>query len=276
MDPMTKLDTGTDQLLCRVEEGVATVTLNRPEKRNALSDELTPALREILLQLDQSTEARCVVLTGAGKAFCAGGDVSAMGAKRTDTRVARSRDDLVRDLIRKEETLSLRLHELSKPTIAALPGAAAGAGLSIALACDLRIAAESAFITTAFANIGLSGDYGGTWFLTRLVGSSKAKELYFTARRVPAAECAELGIVNSVVPDAELEKHTQELASQIAAGPPIALQHMKSNLNDAIGGDLRDSLRREAERLMRCRDTEDHREAVAAFLEKRPPNFRGA
>lgn len=269
------VDTGTDELLCSVEQGVATITLNRPEKRNALSDALTPALRETLLTVEAAPEVRCVVITGAGRAFCAGGDVSRMGDKRSDGATARSRDDLVRDLIRKEETLTLRLHELTKPTIAVLPGPAAGAGLSLALACDLRIAAASAFITTAFGNIGLSGDYGGTWFLTQLVGPSKAKELYFTSGRVSAEECAALGLVNEVVADDELAKRAREIALSIASGPPIALRSMKANINDAIRGDLRNSLTREAERLIRCRDTEDHAEAVRAFLEKRRPQFRG-
>jgi enoyl-CoA hydratase/carnithine racemase len=280
MDNAHSLDSGTEELLCNVEQGVATITLNRPEKRNALSDALTPALREMLLTVEAAADVRCVVITGAGRAFCAGGDVSRMGDRMSGTRgdaaAARSRDDLVRELVRKEEALTLRLHELAKPTIAVLPGPAAGAGLSLALACDLRIAAASAFITTAFGNIGLSGDYGGTWFLTQLIGPSKAKELYFTSRRVSAEECAALGLVNEVVADDELSKRAREIAVEIASGPPIALRHMKANINDAIGGDLRNSLTREAERLFRCRDTEDHGEAVRAFLEKRQPQFRGA
>jgi enoyl-CoA hydratase/carnithine racemase len=156
-----------------------------------------------------------------------------------------------------------------------LPGAAAGAGLSIALACDLRIAADSAFITTAFANIGLSGDYGCSWLLTQLVGPARAKELFYTARRVSAEEGKALGIFNEVVPFAELGARAAELAATIANGPPIAIRYMKENLNRATGADLRTCLAMEADRMVRCTRTEDHREAVRAFLDKRQPEFKG-
>jgi enoyl-CoA hydratase/carnithine racemase len=159
--------------------------------------------------------------------------------------------------------------------VAALSGPAAGAGLSLALACDLRIAAESAFVTTAYARLGLSGDYGGAWFLTRLVGTAKARELFFTAARVEAAECERLGLVNRVVPDAELEKTAMDLARRIAAGPPVALRYMKDNLNRALDAGLRDCLDVEADRMVQGAMTEDYLEAVAAFAEKRAPVFKG-
>ena len=276
---MARVDTGTEQLLAEIEDGVATITLNRPQKRNALSDELTPALRESLLRFDEAPEVRVVVLTGAGTAFCAGGDVSGMGSnrapKRASSAVKRSFQDGVRELQRKQETLTLRLFDLSKPTIAALPGPAAGAGFSIALACDLRLAAESAFVTTAFANIGLSGDYGASWLLPQLVGIAKAKELFFTSRRIGAAEGLALGVFNEVVEDDRLAKRTAELARTIADGPPVALRYMKENLNRAVGADLRTCLALEADRMSRSAQTEDHREAVAAFLGKRAPVFQG-
>ncbi|HET6472743.1 MAG TPA: enoyl-CoA hydratase [Pseudomonadales bacterium] len=274
------VDTGTDQLLCEIEAGVATITLNRPDKRNALSNELTPALRRVLLDADTDPAVRCVVITGAGRAFCSGGDVSGMGGNASPPPMAsdapkRTIDDAIRNLQQGQETLTLRLFDLSKPTIAALPGAAAGAGMSIALACDLRIAAQSAFITTAFANIGLSGDYGGSWLLTRLVGPSRAKELYYTSRRVGADEGLALGIFNEVVADDELMARTQTLAGSIASGPPIALRYMKENLNRAVGADLRSALAMEADRMVRCTRTDDHKEAVQAFMAKRKPTFRG-
>jgi enoyl-CoA hydratase/carnithine racemase len=274
---MAKFDTGTDTLLCNLANGVATITLNRPEKRNALSDELTPALRETLLTLDTHPDVRCVVLTGAGNAFCAGGDVSGMGSRRSNdaTQARPSIQDAATNLLHRQETLTLRLHRLSKPTIAALPGAAAGAGMSIALACDIRIAARSGFMTTAFANIGLSGDYGGSWFLTRIVGSAKAKELYFTAQRIYGEEGVSLGLFNRVVDDDQLQTQAQELAQQIANGPPIAIRYMKENLNRAIECDLMTSLQNEADKMVRCTQTQDHREAVSAFLEKRAPDFKG-
>jgi len=268
-----------DEILLDIEDGVATVTLNRPEKRNALSDNLTPALRAILLELESDTRVGCVLITGAGTAFCAGGDVSGMGAgagaAQPDDRPPPSLEDGIRNLQHKQETLTLRLHQLAKPTVAALPGPAAGAGLSIALACDIRLASESAFITTAFRNIGLSGDYGASWLLTQLVGPSKAKELYFTSERIGAGECKALGIVNQVFPDETFRADAFSFAEQIAAGPPIAQRYMKENLNRAITADLKTCLDMEADRLVRCARTEDHREAVSAFLNKRTPKFKG-
>jgi len=273
-----RIDTGTEELLCDVDAGVATITLNRPGKRNALSDRLTPALRETLLVVERDPAIRCVVLTGAGGAFCAGGDVSGMGGGRPDVSPDAARpslEDAVRTLQHRQETLTLRLYELAKPTIAALPGAAAGAGLSIALACDLRIAAESAILTTAFANIGLSGDYGASWLLTRLIGTARARELFYTARRVSAAEALSLGLVNEVVPDDRLGARTAELTRAIADGPPIALRFMKEHLNRALEQDLRTCLAMEADRMVRCTRTDDHREAVQAFMAKRKPAFSG-
>lgn len=278
MGTPTDLDTGTDQLLCSLDDGVATITLNRPERRNALSDQLTPALRQTLLTVEADPAVRCVVITGAGRAFCAGGDVSGMGGNAgsgSRPPAQTSPQDAVQRLKHGQETLTLRLFDLAKPTIAALPGPAAGAGFSIALACDLRIAAASAFLVTAFANIGLSGDYGGSWLLTQLVGVARAKELYYTSRRVAADEALALGIVNEVVPDSELAARTQELARTLASGPPIALRYMKQNLNRAVGADLRTCLAEEAERMVRCTRTDDHREAVRAFLDKRQPTFTG-
>ncbi|HAL42393.1 MAG TPA: enoyl-CoA hydratase [Gammaproteobacteria bacterium] len=270
----TIIETGTPQLLCTLDDRVATITLNRPEKRNALSDELTPALRQTLLELEQRRDVGCIVITGAEATFCAGGDIGGMGGGKqqgpTPTPEAR-----IRELVHKQETLTLRLFDLAKPTLAALPGAAAGAGLCIALACDIRIAATSAFITTAYRNIGFSGDYGGSWLLTQLVGPSRAKELYFTARRVQADEALALGIFNRVVEDHLLQQEARQLALEIANGPPVAVGYMKENINRAIQGSLRECLALEADRLIRCAATEDHKEAVAAFLAKRPPTFNG-
>lgn len=266
------VDTGTDQLLCQVDGHVATLTFNRPEKRNALGDIVTPALREMLLVLEADPEVRVVVLTGAGKAFCAGGDVKGMGGGLPDDR---SLDDKIRALQHRQQTLTQRLFEMPKPTIAALPGAAAGAGMSIALACDLRIGAAGAFFAPGFGAIGLSGDYGGSWQLTQIVGPAKAKEIYFTGRRVHADEALALGLLNEVVPDATLQARTAELAAQIAGGPPLAIRYMKQNINRAMQADFKTCLDWEADRLVRVAQTEDHKEAVRAFIEKRTPEFRG-
>ena len=273
----TQLDTGTDELLCSVDERVATITLNRPERKNALSDNLTPALRQTLLELNTSQEVGCIVITGAGNAFCAGGDVSGMGGGSNNEKPEHtpSVQERVKTLQHKHETLTLRLFEHAKPTIASLPGPAVGAGMCIALACDMRIGSESAFIGTGYRNVGFSGDYGGSWLLTQLVGIAKAKELFFTGRRIQSDECLELGLFNQVVPDDKLKESTTELARQIASGPPIAIGYMKENINRSLELDLRGALAQEADRLMRCAQTNDHKEAVKAFMEKRSPVFKG-
>ena len=271
------LDTGTGELLATLDEGVATLTLNRPAARNALSDTLSPALRRMFARLRDLPEARCVVITGAGTAFCAGGDVKGMGDAGRDDRPTRpqTREAIVAELTERQRALTGALHALTQPTIAALPGAAAGAGFALALACDLRIAAESAFVTTGFANVGLAGDYGASWFLPRLVGQGMARELFFTAERVDAARCLALGIVNRVVPDERLAEETRELALRLAAGPSVAYRHMKANLDRGEREPLDAHLAHEAEATVATAATEDHREAVRAFVEKRRPDFRG-
>ena len=272
-----QIDTGTDELLCSLDERVALITLNRPERKNALSDNLTPALRQTLFELNTNQEVGCIVITGAGNAFCAGGDVSGMGGG-SNTEMPKKPptvQDRVNTLQHKQETLTLRLFEHAKPTIASLPGPAVGAGMCIALACDIRVGAESAFIGTGYRNVGFSGDYGGSWLLTQLVGVAKAKEFFFTGRRIQSEECLALGLFNQVVPDDQLQKSTMELAQQIASGPPIAIGYMKENINKALELDLRGALAQEADRLMRCAETNDHKEAVRAFMEKRTPVFNG-
>ena len=273
-----KIDTGTEELLCTLDERVATVTLNRPEKRNSLSDDLTPALREILLVLESHPDVGCVMITGAGEAFCSGGDVSGMGAGSSPKSEPPPReltlDERVAELIRKQEALTLRLYELSKPTVAALPGPAAGAGLSIALACDLRVASSTAFVLTAFANLGLSGDYGASWFLNRLLGQAKAKELMYLPERIGAEECERLGLVNRVFSPETFRDESFALARRLANGPTVALSRMKRNLNRGALQGLRESLALEAEHMVMSFQTDDAREAVRAFTEKRKPEFK--
>ena len=275
---MNTIETGTEELLCRLEDRVAIITLNRPKKKNALSDHLTPALRKTLLDLETKREVGCILITGSGDAFCAGGDIGGMGGNASKDEEVSERptaEERVRALIHKQETLTLRLADHAKPTIAALPGVAAGAGLCIALACDIRVACRSAFVTTAYRNIGFSGDYGGSWLLTQLVGPSKAKELFFTGRRVQSDEALALGIFNNVFEDASFENEALAMAKQIASGPPIAIAFMKEHINRAVTGDLRSNLAMEADRLIRCAATSDHKEAVKAFMEKRTPVFTG-
>jgi enoyl-CoA hydratase/carnithine racemase len=264
-----EIDTGTEQLLCQVEARVAVVTLNRPEARNALTLDIKEGLRRLIPALGDDTGVGCVLLTGAGGAFCAGGDTKVMAEGPPPEREPRIR------MLRREHEIPAAIHRLAKPVLAALPGPAAGAGFALALCCDLRILAESAFVTTAYARLGLSGDYGASWFLTRLVGTARARELFFTARRVDARECEQLGIANRVVPDAELHDVAQQLAREIAAGPPIALRYMKENLNRALVEGLESCLESEAERMVAGAFTEDYVEAVKAFTQKRAPRFEG-
>jgi len=268
---MRPIDTGTDQLLAHVDDGIAVLTLNRPERRNALTRALLDALARVLAEVEADDEVACVVLTGAGGAFCAGGDVKDM-ATEDDELPFDARVQLQR---RNHHETAGRLHRMPKPTVAALPGPAAGAGLSLALACDLRYAAEGAVLTTAFARVGFAGDYGGTWFLTQLVGPAKARELYFFADRVPAAEALRLGLVNAVFPAADLESEVLGRARRLASGPRLAHRYMKENLNRALTGPLEDALDLEATLHLHTGTTEDHREAAKAFVEKREPVFRG-
>ena len=261
----------TNALLETVADGVATLTMNRPDRRNALSNEMMTDFLEALPRLAEDPDVGAVVISGSGNAFCAGGDVKAM-AEGTEFK-ENTLEGKARKL-RSDMEVSGWLHRMPKPTIAMVPGAAAGAGLSIALACDLRVASESSKFTTAFGKVGYSGDFGGSYFLTRLVGTAKARELYFTSALLKAPEALNLGIVNRVVPDEDLQTEVMELARQMASGPQIALSYMKKNLNAAETGTLSDVFDLEAWHHTRCGLTEDHKEATKAFVEKRTPIFR--
>ena len=268
-----EIDTGTNELLCVVREGVALITLNRPEARNALSDKLTPALRTQIRERGEDPEVGAILITGAGTAFCSGGDVKGMGGR--GPRGQMSFEERLADLRWRQANLTGALVAVRKPTIAALPGAAAGAGLALALACDIRIAARSAFVSTGYARIGLSGDYGIAWLMTRAVGSARARELMFTGERVDAERCERIGLFNRVVEDAKLQGEAFALAKSLAEGPRLALASMKDNLDDALHIDYATALHREAERLVRASRTADHKEAVQAFVDKRKPVFKG-
>lgn len=269
------IDTGTDELLCAIRDRVAIITLNRPEARNAMSDDLTPALRSMIRICGENPQVGALLFTGAGTAFCAGGDVKGMGARRARKKLEMSHDEKVADLQERQQLLTGALVSVRKPTIAALPGPAVGAGLALAMACDIRIAAESAFVSTGYLRVGLSGDYGIAWLLTRLVGTARARELMFTGDKVDAARCEAIGLVNRVVPDAKLQQEAFALARSMAEGPTIALRYMKDNLDEALLFDFATARDHEAERLIRTTMTADHREAVQAFVEKRKPNFTG-
>jgi len=273
------LDTGTIDLLASVEDGIATIVMNRPERRNALSGSMLKAMGAVLAECESDPAVACVVLTGAGGAFCAGGDVKGMadGSGGGSTAAAGADiDSRIHAQRLSQRATAGKLYKLPKPTIAAIPGAAAGAGLSLALACDLRIAAEGAVMTTAFAKVGFSGDYGGTYFLCHLVGSGKARELYYLSDRIDMAEALRLGLVNWVVPSERLDAKTHEIARRLAKGPRIAYRYMKENINRALSGaDVDDCLDLEATHHNHTGMTEDHREAAKAFVEKREPAFKG-
>ena len=273
---MRTIDTGTDHLLATVDDGVATLTMNRPERRNAMSGPMNQALGRVLAEVEVADDVACVVLTGAGGAFCAGGDVKGMasgGDGGTGAPIAY--DAGVHRQRLNQRAISQRLYEMPKPTIAALPGAAAGAGLSLALACDLRYAVSTAVLTTAFAKVGFAGDYGGTWFLTRLVGSAKARELYYFSDKITAEEAERLGLVNAVFPADAFDAEVAARAHRLAHGPTVAYRYMKENLNRAVHGELGECLDMEAAHHIRTGQTADHREAAKAFVEKRSPEFHG-
>jgi 2-(1,2-epoxy-1,2-dihydrophenyl)acetyl-CoA isomerase len=268
----------TPKVLLERDGGVATVTLNRPERMNALDLELMTELPRVLGELAVDTSVRCVVLTGAGeRAFSAGGDVQAMGGEGLFPSGSGRREpwETAATQLRRAMEASAWLHEMGKPTLASINGAVAGASLSMALACDLRIAADGAVFSTAFAKIGYAGDFGGTFYLTKIVGTARARELYFLSERIDAQEAARLGIVNWVVPREKLRDETRSLAQRLAAGPPLAYRYMKRNLNLALTAHEREILDLEAEAMMRTGTTEDFRNAAAAFLAKKTPTFEG-
>jgi 2-(1,2-epoxy-1,2-dihydrophenyl)acetyl-CoA isomerase len=272
---ITKIETGTEHLLAENNDGVAVLTLNRPEARNAMSGEMNAALQKVLADAELDHEIKCIVLTGAGKGFCAGGDVKGMASSGDGTVGPRTIDQAIHAQRVNQRATAGKLFKMPKPTIAALPGAAAGAGLSFALACDMRVMASNAIMTTAFARVGFSGDYGGTYFMAQLVGTAKAKELYYLSDRVSADEALRLGLTNWVCEPDELQAKALEIGHRISSGPTVAYRYMKENLNRALAGDVDDCMDLEATHHVHCGQTQDHKEASKAFVEKREPVFIG-
>ena len=267
----------TTDLIEEIQDGVATLTMNRPESLNALSGGMMQAMLDALLRYSVDPDVRVIVLTGAGRGFCAGGDVKGMAANNS-AKAGKNRPASIETKtngLRASMEISKLLHECPKPTIAKVRGPAAGAGLSLALACDIRIASTTAKLTTAFAKVAASGDFGGSYFLPKLVGSAKARELYFTSAKLTADEAFTLGMVNHVYPDDELDNAVAEMAANIASGPALAHEYMKKNLNAAESGSLDQVFDMEAAHMVRTMMTEDHKEAAMAFVEKRAPNFKG-
>jgi 2-(1,2-epoxy-1,2-dihydrophenyl)acetyl-CoA isomerase len=259
----------SDEVLYESADGIATITLNRPESLNAMNAELLQGTLAAVEQAAGDPEVRVVILTGAGRGFCSGGDLRATGTLGTGARSSQI------GMLQHYERASRLLREMPKVTIAAVNGACAGAGLSWACATDLRYAAESAKFVTAFANAGLSGDFGGTWTLPRIVGAARAREMYLLSDRVTAEEAERIGLVSKTLPDEELMPHVQAVAERLIASAPVVLQLIKENLNDSEDVSFAEALNREADRHVTVGGSADTREARLAFAEKRAPTFTG-
>jgi len=265
------------------ERGIAWITLNRPDSLNSMGDDLLPLLAERLAQAEREPQVRVVVITGAGRGFCSGGDMSSRRGSDASVRPGSSAgqqpalppnfEHRVQEIQEQQLAITYRLRFMGKPTIAMVNGAAAGAGFSLALACDLRIASDRARFTTAFRNVGLSGDFGGSYFLTRLAGDAVARQLYFTGRVIDAAEALRAGLLNQMVPHDTLEQETLDLARLISDGPVGAYARIKRQLNLSAHADLRTVLESEAVNITLSGLTADAREAGSAFLARRKPEF---
>ena len=257
-------------------DAIATITLNRPDRLNTMSEELMEGAVAAIERAASDDSVRVVILTGAGRGFCAGGDLGVLSERGKAVAAGHSktsRHTRVALLGRGMQSSQL-LHEMEKVTIAAINGACAGAGLAWACACDLRFAAQRAKFNVAFRNAGLSGDFGGTWTLPRIVGPAKARELYLLSPRFDAEEAARIGLVSKVLPDDQLMPHVNAVADDLASAAPIALRLMKRNLVDGMRVAFGEQLDREAERHVAATLTEDHIEAASAYLQKRKPVFK--
>lgn len=272
-----------DQVVISFGSGVLSLTLNRPDKLNALTPPMSYRLREALRAASRDPEVRCVTIRGAGRAFCAGGDVSQFAvddpadpvAARSSGLAAWSEAEYAADRLRERAETALLLHAMPKPTVAVVRGPAMGAGLSLMAACDIRIADETATFGTAFARVGLSGDYGASYFLTKLVGPSLAREMYMLHRRLDAAGALEHGLINRIVPAEGLDAAAATLAGELADGPPIAWRYIKQNLIAAETETLADLLDIETRNMIRTMRTADAKGAIDAFLNKKTVSFAG-
>lgn len=263
----------TTDVIYEVADAVATITLNRPDDLNTMGGALVPMALEAMELAAADDGVLAVILTGAGRAFCAGGDLRGMSNALGGEAPPTLEESVAR--LRAAMTTSELLHEMPKVTIAAINGPCAGAGLAWAGACDLRYCSESAKFNTAFMTAGLSGDFGGTWTLPRIVGPAKARELYLLAEKFDATEAARIGFVSAVLPDGELLPFVRDKAARVAGFAPLTMKAIKENLNDSVDHSFADQLDLEADRHVRCGRTEDAREAARAFLEKRQPVFNG-
>lgn len=259
-----------EHILISESEGIVTITLNRPEKLNAFVGHMRRDLAEALEHAGSERSVRVVIITGAGRAFCAGGDIGFMA----ELMQRRDAEEFAR-ILGAGRRVILAIRQMTKPVIAAINGPASGAGCNLAFACDLRIAANIATFSQSFAKVGLHPDWGGTYFLPRFVTPNKACELFFLGESIDAAEAERLGIVNRVVAPEQLEAATMQLAERLRAAPPIALAAAKHAVYMSEGADLEEMLRYETEAQLRCFDSDDGHEGVRAFLERREPRFTG-
>ena len=266
----------SETVLFETRGAVGVMTLNRPESLNAMNPEMLDTMFRVAQRASDDPAVRCLVVTGNGRAFSAGGDVKAMASGRGDGGGAGTAVLSGVEALRQQEEVSRLLAEMPKPTICAVNGVAAGAGLSVALAADLRIASDQARFTTAFAKVGFSGDFGGTWLLQRLVGPLKAKELYFLSDVISAqTRRSNSGCVTKVVPHETLMDETMALADRLAAGPTLAYGRIKDNFTFGATNSFSDTLVKEAENMIASGKTQDHLNAARAFVEKTTPVFEG-
>ncbi|MCY3949430.1 MAG: enoyl-CoA hydratase-related protein [Acidimicrobiaceae bacterium] len=261
-------------VLLEVDDGVGVITLNRPQRRNALHRDMHGPIQAGLRRWAADDAVGCIVITGAGKGFCAGGDVRDGGRRRGEGPPP-GVEEAARALLADAQTAQL-LHESPKLTLAAVNGAAVGAGLALALACDFRIMASSAALIPGWARLAFSGDFGGSWFLARLVGASKALDILTADAAVDAPTALSLGLANRVAADDDFARAWQSWARELASGPRQAHAFMKENVRDALRRPLAEALPLESRRMIQCARTADHREAVRAWLDKRPPDFSRA
>lgn len=260
-------------LLYKVNNGVATLTLNRPERLNALGESLREDIYDGIQAANRDDSVRVMVITGAGRGFCSGGDVKAMNERNQDAKKGSAvLEDNIAPL---RDQIVLALRDTSKPVIAAVNGPAAGAGMNLALACDIRIASTTAIFGETFAKRGLHVDWGGTYFLPRLIGMDRACAMIFTGETVDADTALEYGIVSQVVAPEKLMDTVYELAAKIASGPSIAIRLAKRAMYKSLDGDLRSALEFETYAQNICSQTDDAREGIRAFVEKRAPVFSG-
>jgi enoyl-CoA hydratase/carnithine racemase len=260
----------SDTIRYEVADRIATITLNRPERMNAFNTEMLDAWHDALRDAQADDAVHAIIVTGAGKAFCSGGDINRMGERRETTPLERKND-----LAGHVQRIPLLLESIDKPLIAAINGAATGAGMDFALQCDLRYAAESARLGETYVRVGLVPGAGGTWFLPRIVGTAKALELFWTGDLISAQEAERLGIVNKVLPDAELMSHVRSVAQKIAEGPPLSIRFIKRAVYQGTRLDLRASLDLISSHFAVVSSSADHKEAVQAWQEKRKPKFTG-